>query len=278
MDRKKGLLLLVGASVLWSFAGICIKGISWNSFAITGMRGLIAAGVLLLVIKKPRLPRGKYQILAMLSYVGLICMTVLATKLTTAANAILLQYTSPIYSAVLGYLVLNERVSKRDILSIAVLFAGLVVFLYDGLAGGHMLGNVVALGSGVCFGAMNVFMRADPQASPAQNVFWGNLAAFVLMLPFFGRLEWTRVNIALILFMGVFQLGLAYVLYAFAIPHVDALEATVITVLEPILNPAWVMLAGMEKPSVLTVVGGVIVLGAVLLRTVGPSKKSAKSE
>ena len=109
MTHKKAIAMLLGASVLWSFAGICIKSMSWNGFAITGMRGLIAAAVLLFAIKKPRLPRGKYQILSILSYVGLICLMVIATKMTTAANAILLQYTSPVYSAVLGWFILHER-------------------------------------------------------------------------------------------------------------------------------------------------------------------------
>lgn len=138
MTHKKAIAMLLGASVLWSFAGICIKSMSWNGFAITGMRGLIAAAVLLFAIKKPRLPRGKYQILSILSYVGLICLMVIATKMTTAANAILLQYTSPVYSAVLGWFILHERVSRRDIVSIIVMFAGLIIFLYDGLSAGHL--------------------------------------------------------------------------------------------------------------------------------------------
>ena len=277
MTHKKAIAMLLGASVLWSFAGICIKSMSWNGFAITGMRGLIAAAVLLFAIKKPRLPRGKYQILSILSYVGLICLMVIATKMTTAANAILLQYTSPVYSAVLGWFILHERVSRRDIVSIIVMFAGLIIFLYDGLSAGHLLGDFIALLSGVCYGAMNVFMRADPEADPAQNVFWGNLAAFVLMLPLFGQMEWTRVNVILILLMGGFQLGLSYLLHAAASPHVGALEATVTTVLEPVLNPVWVMLLGGEKMSLPTVAGGVIVLGAIVMRSLPQRQKQCTS-
>lgn len=275
MERRKGILMLICTSVLWSFAGICVKSMTWNGFAITGMRGLIAAGVLLIIVKKPRLPRGKYQILAVLSYIGLISFLVLATKLTTAANAILLQYTSPIYSAVLGYYILHEKVSRRDMLSIAMLFGGLIIFLYDGLSAGHMAGNLIALLSGLCYGAMNVFMRAERNASPAQNVFWGNLAAFFIMMPFYGTMELTRVNVLLILFMGIFQLGLAYALYAAAIMKVNALEATVVTVLEPILNPLWVMLLGNEGISMTTVIGGAIVLLAIVLRSLPMKSEQA---
>lgn len=187
MKHKTALLTLAAASVLWSFSGVGAKCMSWNGFAIAGMRSLIAAVALLPVIRRPRLPRSRYQILAALSYAGLICLMILATKLTTAANAILLQFTAPVYSAVIGWFVLRERVTRRDIASIALMFAGLVLLLYDGLASGRMLGNVLALLSGVCSGAMNVFMRADPDVKPVQNVFWGNLAAAALTLPFWAR-------------------------------------------------------------------------------------------
>lgn len=263
MNRKKGIYLLVLTSILWSFSGVCTKFISWNGFAVAGIRGLIAALLLLIVNRRPRLPRSGFQVAAIFSYVGLVVLLILSTKLTTAANAILLQYTAPIYSAILGYFVLKEPVTRHDITVIVLVLIGLAVFLYDGLADGRMAGNLIALLSGVCYGAMNVFMRKCDKDAPADNIFWGNLLAFVLMLPFMGRPESTAVNIGIILFMGIFQLGLAYILYSIAIPHVPALEATIITVLEPILNPVWVMLFYGEKPGIRTIIGGAIVLLAI---------------
>lgn len=263
MNRKKGIYLLVLTSILWSFSGVCTKFISWNGFAVAGIRGLIAALLLLIVNRRPRLPRSGFQVAAIFSYVGLVVLLILSTKLTTAANAILLQYTAPIYSAILGYFVLKEPVTRHDSTVIVLVLIGLAVFLYDGLADGRMAGNLIALLSGVCYGAMNVFMRKCDKDAPADNIFWGNLLAFVLMLPFMGRPEITAVNIGIILFMGIFQLGLAYILYSIAIPHVPALEATIITVLEPILNPVWVMLFYGEKPGIRTIIGGAIVLLAI---------------
>lgn len=263
MNRKKGIYLLVLTSILWSFSGVCTKFISWNGFAVAGIRGLIAALLLLIVNRRPRLPRSGFQVAAIFSYVGLVMLLILSTKLTTAANAILLQYTAPIYSAILGYFVLKEPVTRHDITVIVLVLIGLAVFLYDGLADGRMAGNLIALLSGVCYGAMNVFMRKCDKDAPADNIFWGNLLAFVLMLPFMGRPEITAVNIGIILFMGIFQLGLAYILYSIAIPHVPALEATIITVLEPILNPVWVMLFYGEKSGIRTIIGGAIVLLAI---------------
>lgn len=268
MDYKRGVRLLVLASVLWSFSGVCIKLMDWNGYAVAGMRSLIAAGVLLLWLRRPRLPQNRWQWAAALSYAGLVVLMVVSTKRTTAANAILLQYTAPIYSAALGYWLLREPVRRRDAASIALILVGLAVFLCDGLAGGRMSGNLLALLSGVCYGAMNVFMRMGGAAAPGINVFWGNLLAFFLMLPFFGHMEMDARNVGIVLFLGVFQLGLAYVLYAAAIPHVPALSATIITVLEPILNPVWVMLFYGERPSVWTVTGGALVLLAIVLRSV----------
>lgn len=263
MNRKRAVLLLIITSILWSFGGIGIKLMSWNGFAIAGLRSLLAAAVILAVIRRPRLPRTPYQIAAILCYVGLVSLIVVSTKLTTAANAILLQYTAPVYSAVLGILVLKEPVRKKDVITILLIMSGLVIFLYDGLSGGRLLGNLRALGSGVCYGAMNVFMRKGGNSAPAENVFWGNIATFLIMLPLMGKPEMTPVNIGMILFLGFIQLGLAYLLYTAAISHVNALEATVITVLEPILSPVWVMLFYGEIPSILTVIGGMIVLAAI---------------
>lgn len=273
MNRTRGIYLLIATSVLWSFAGICIKLLSWNGYAIAGLRGLIAAMMMLILVRRPHLPRNFYQIGAVLSYVGLVVLMVLSTKLTTAANSILLQYTAPVYSAILGYFLLREPVTRHDILAILLVLAGLAVFLYDGLSTGHMLGDLLALLSGVCYGAMNVLMRKGGSHAPAENIFWGNLLAFFLMLPFMGQPQMTAQNIAMILFMGVFQLGLAYILYALAIPHVSALDATVITVLEPILNPIWVMLFYGERPSVFTLVGGAIVLLSIFGRDMLKSKQ-----
>lgn len=268
MQNKYGTRFLILASIFWSFAGVCIKVIDWNGYAVAGIRGLIAAVVLLGFIGRPHLPKSKWQIAAILSYTGLIVLMVVSTKLTTAANSILLQFTAPVYSAVLGYFLLQEPVRSRDVYSITLIFVGLIIFLYDGLSAGHIFGNILALLSGVCYGAMNVFMRMGDTAAPGENVFWGNILAFFLTLPFMEHPSWTPINIGIILFMGIFQLGVAYIFYAIAITQVTALSATIITVLEPILNPIWVMLIYGETPSPYTILGGILVLCAIGLRSI----------
>lgn len=265
MEHRKAVALLIFTSILWSFGGVIIKSISWNAYAITAFRSLVALAVLVPFVGRPRLPRNIYSFLAMLCYIGLICTCVISTKLTTAANAILLQYTAPIYSMLFGYWIMKEPIRRKDVLAIAFLFGGMVLFLYDGLAGGRLAGNLIALASGAFYGLMGVFMRRDPSGNPAQNVLWGNVIAFLIMLPFIGKPELTQSNIVLIVVMGLFQLGLPYILYSMAVKAVTSLEITLITVLEPIMNPVWVFLIGGETPGWCTVFGGAIVLATVIL-------------
>lgn len=271
MEHRKSVFLLIITSILWSFGGIIIKSITWNSYAIIGLRSLIALAVLIPFVQKLRIPQNVYSVLSILCYVGLICTCVAATKLTTAANAILLQYTAPIYSMLFGYWVMHEPIRRKDIIAIGFLFGGMVIFLFDGLAGGHLIGNLLALLSGVCYGLMGVFMRRDPSGNPAQNVVWGNLIAFLIMIPFMGQVEVTKTNLLLITIMGLVQLGIPYILYSIAIRHVTSLEITLITVLEPIMNPVWVLLIIGEAPGWFSVLGGIIVLGTVICHELSSS-------
>ena len=265
MEHRKAVGLLIVTSILWSFGGVIIKSISWNAYAITAFRSLVALIVLVPFVRHLRLPRNIYGILAMICYIGLICTCVISTKLTTAANAILLQYTAPIYSMLFGCWIMKEPIRKKDILSILFLLGGMILFLYDGLSGGRMIGNLVALLSGVFYGLMGVFMRRDPSGNPAQNVLWGNLLAFFIMLPFIGKPELTQSNVILIVVMGVFQLGLPYILYSIAVRAVTSLQITLITVLEPIMNPVWVLFIEGETPGWCTFLGGAVVLATVIL-------------
>ena len=279
MNKKLGVIMMLLTATMWSFSGVCVKLMTWNSWAIACGRGSICAIVLIIYLRKlPKFPRNIYHLLAMLSYVGMAMTLVAAYKLTTSANAVLLQYTAPVYSAILAYFVLGERVQKKDIVTIALVLAGLAIFLYDGLTAGRMLGNLFGILSGVCFAGTNVFMKkCDDDVSPAANVFWGNIIMVLISLPFMGKPDMTSLNISVVVFLGVVQLGLAYIFYSIGIRHVTALEATFITAIEPVLNPVWVMLIlKSEKPGITTVVGGVLVIGAILWRELSDKHQKEK--
>jgi drug/metabolite transporter (DMT)-like permease len=201
-----------------------------------------------------------------------------ATKLTTAANAILLQYTAPVWVALFGAWFLGERTTRADWFTIAAVLAGMALFFADNLELANVLGNSLAVLSGLSFAGMTIALRRQKDTSASESIILGNLLAFAIGLPWIiGAPALTPGGWLALGLLGTVQLGVAYWLYARAIKHVTALEAVLIPVIEPILNPLWVLLATGEKPSRLALVGGVVVLTAITLRAVASvrAKRSA---
>lgn len=276
-DRTRSIIFLVIASLLWSLGGLLIKSIKWNAVAIAGMRSLIAALLMLAVIKKPSLKFTWYKLGGAVAYVGTVALFVVANKLTTAATAILLQYTAPIYVALLGAWFLKERTTMLDWATIFLVFGGMILFFIDEMSTGGMLGNLYAILSGFCFACMVLFLRKQKNESPLESVFWGNVLTAIIGIPFmFSSMPDTRSWVGLML-LGVFQLGISYILYALAIKHVSALEAILIPVIEPLLNPVWVFLVLGELPGPWAFVGGFIVLSAIVGRSVIVTLKANKT-
>ena len=267
--HQKSVGLLLAAALCWSLGGVLLKSVDWPPLAVAGGRGLIAAGFLLAVRGRTlRFTWSPLQLGTAVAYAGCTVLFAAANKLTTAANAILLQYTAPVWVALFGAWLLGERASRADWYTIAAAFVGMAIFLYDGLRLHDLAGILVSIASGVCFAAMILLLRKQKDGSPIESVILGNVLGFLAGLPAMlsaGSLPPGRSLLALLL-LGVVQLGVPYLLYVRAIRHVTALEAVLIPVIEPILNPLWVMLALHEQPSPLALLGGAIVLGAVTLR------------
>jgi drug/metabolite transporter (DMT)-like permease len=259
---------LIMTCLLWSTGGVLIKLVHWNPVALSGGRSLIAALVILLYIKKPRARFSLPLAGGTLAYATTVLLFVASTKLTTAASAILLQYTAPIYVAIFGAWLLKEKTTPVDWAAIFTVLGGMALFFLDDLSGGSFWGNILGIGSGVSFAFLIMLMRKQRDDSPLDLVFWGNLATAAVGLPFMlGPLP-DGSSILGLLLLGVFQMGLAYILYAKALRHIQALEAVLIQVIEPLLNPLWVLLIIGEKPSFWSLVGGAIVLLAVAGRGV----------
>lgn len=242
---------------------------SWSGLAVAGGRGIIAALFLWLTNRNLRFHLSRDQMIGALGYAACTVTFCTATTLTSAANAILLQYTAPIWVALLGAWFLGERATRADWFTIVVALGGMTLFFKDSLTLGHLDGDVLAVLSGVFFASMTIALRKQKDGSPVESIILGNLLAFVIGLP------WIIQSPALppsgwiaLLALGIVQLGMSYWLYARAIRHVTALEAVLIPVVEPILNPVWVLLFMHEKPSRWALVGGAVVLGAVTVRAV----------
>lgn len=270
--RTKAILMLLISSVLWSSGGVLIKLVDWNPLAISGVRSLIAAAVLALFMKPPRLGWTRAEIWGALAYALTVLLFVAATKWTTAANAIFLQYTAPVYVALLSSWFLGERPRLRDWLCIAAILFGLGLFFIDGLTTGNWLGNGIALLSGMTMALMIVLMRHERNETPLRAIFLGNLIAAGIGTPFAIGITVTTGSVIGILLLGVFQLGLPYLLYSKAIKKVTALEASIIPAIEPVLNPLWVLLLVGEVPRPVALIGGGIVVGAAVVRSLGNNK------
>jgi drug/metabolite transporter (DMT)-like permease len=225
--------------------------------------------MILLCIGRPRFTFSRAQIGGALGYAGTVVLFVFATRMTTAANAIFLQYTAPVYVALIGRWYLGEHASRIDWLVITVALAGIALFFVDRLTVSGLWGNIIALGSGLAFALVALFLRKEKAGSPIASIVLGNVivalagAPFIFQAPSLGEDGLWRLGL-----LGTVQLGLPYVLYATAIKQVSALEATLIPLLEPVLNPLWVMLALGERPGPWAIVGGMLVLSAVLGRGV----------
>jgi len=278
-SSSKPVILLIVTAILWSLSGLLIKLIDANPLAIAGTRSLVSAIVLILFTRNFRIQLTPIKILTAFSYAGMVILFVTANKLTSAANAILLQYTAPIYVAILAALLLKEKTELFDWIVIFVVLCGMTLFFFDDLSIGQRTGNILSIVSGMCMALFTVLMRMQKDGNPIESVILGNILTAIIGLPFLvGHLPNTTGWIALI-FAGVFQLGISYILFSIAIKQATAMEAVLIPIIEPILNPIWVLLVIKEIPTTLSIIGGSIVLSVITTRcamyALGKKKKTA---
>ncbi len=272
-----GRLQILAAAVLFSTGGAAIKAASLGGWPIAGLRSGVAAVTLLLILPAAR--RGwRWRLVPVaVAYASTLVLFVLANRLTTSANAIFLQSTAPLYLLLLGPLVLREPIRRSDLPFMAAVGLGLAAFFVGGevpvaTAPDPVRGNVLGVLSGVSWALTVTGLRwlgREPGGSDATlaAVAMGNAIAFVACLPVALPIEnASGTDWLVILYLGVVQIGLAYVLLSSAFQSVGALEASLLLLLEPALNPVWAWLVHGERPSVWGAVGGAVILGATLLR------------
>lgn len=271
LDRRIAAIYLVITAVLWSLGGLLIKLVNWNPLAIAAGRSFISALLMLVYVRKPKFNWNRDQLLAAFFYFGTVTLFVTANKLTTAANAILLQYGAPIYVAIFAPLVLKEKTKTADWITITFALFGMTLFFLDKLEIRNLLGIVIAIASGVSFALYIIFMRKQKDASPIESTLLGNILTALVGFPFIFNQSFDFRNVLGIVLLGTVQLGFSYILYSIAIKYVEALEAILIPIIEPILNPIWVFLAFGERPGNWALIGGSVVLASVTFRYLLPS-------
>lgn len=281
-NRMKAMGSLVLASILWSTGGLFIKMIPWHPAAISSFRGGVSFLTLMLFwrIRNHRWPGAPSRevLWAAISYAVLTNSFVIANKLTTSANAILLQYTAPAWVLLFSKIFLKEKIKIRDVFVVFLIFFGMTLFFIDSLSVGSLAGDLLSVFSGAMMAAMILLMRNVKRGTPLETVIWGNLISFFIGMGFYRGVVFTPSSIGAGIYMGVFQLGAAYLFYTFAISKVSAMEAILIPAIEPLLNPLWVYLGTRERPSGFAVIGGSIVIAAVLLRSIAENADERKQK
>jgi len=245
--------------------GVLIKSVTLNPIAIAGSRSLISAIFLSFFLRDFRTGNLKYILAGAFFYAATVILFVASNKLTTAANAILLQYSSPIWVALIGAWFLKEKVKLTDWFFIFAMIGGILLFFLDELTFDGLWGNILAILGGVAFAGTVLHMRKLKDSSPLLMIVLGNLAAAAACLPFSTESSGFGENLWLLLVLGILQLGLPYILYSIAIKSVHAVEATLISSIEAILNPLWVFILLGEKPGFWSIAGGGIVFATVTL-------------
>jgi drug/metabolite transporter (DMT)-like permease len=270
-------LFLVASAVLFSTGGAAIKGTQLNAAQVACFRSLVAAAAILLLIPESRRWKRAYVPVA-ICHALTLALFVTSTKLTTAANAIFLQNTAPLFVLLLGPVLLKEHIRRTDILFILALAVGMALFFLAAepvrvSAPRPVLGNVLAALSAVTWAGTIMGLRAIGRSAPGGGwegmsvIVMGNLlaagGAMAFALPV---LRFTPQDAAAVLWLGIFQIGLSYVCLTRGVRSVPALETTSILLLEPVLNPLWAWLLQDERPAGLAIAGGAVIFSATLVK------------
>ena len=264
--RQTGTICVFIAAVLYSIGGLCMKVIPWNGMAINGGRtaiALVVIGAYLAIIKHP-LRMNRWVMLGALCVFGTNALFSVANKMTTAANAIVLQFTAPIFVVLFTMFFFKARPTKLDLGACVVVFGGIVFFFVDSLSMGGGLGNILALISGISYAG--VFMLNDmPNSDAISSVFWGDVLSAVTGLPFlFRETDFSAGPIISLLILGVFQVAVAYILLTIGLKTTPSVTASLVSGIEPVLNPVLVAVFYGEKMGTMALVGAAIVIGGVV--------------
>ena len=264
--KRSSVLFVFLASVCFSTGGLFIKLIPWSALAINGARNLIGSlviGLYLLAIRR-RLVFSRRVLIGALSLIGVTTLFAIANKLTTAANAIVLQFTAPVFVILLMAVLYRQRPSRADLITCFLVLLGVILFFVDGLQAGNWLGNAAAVLSGLCYAGV-FMMNTGKDADPISSCFLGQLAAGLILTPLgFLETDFSPPTLAAVAALGIVQVGGAYILFSIGIQHTPPITASLITGMEPILNPLWVAAFYGERVTPLSVIGSVIVFCSIM--------------
>lgn len=277
-DYAVGLTCIVLSAIFFATAGVLCKLISWNAWSISAGRSLFAALVMYIYmrVKGHRFVINKPTLIAAVINLVMFTSFLIANKLTTAANTIVLQFTEPVWVILFAWLLFKSRPRKEAAIACAVIFAGIVCFFASQLSlGSGIAGELIAILSGATYAGVFLFKKIPGCSFESASII-SFLAAVVVGIPsLMGETDWSAPNLAMVVFMGVVQLGLAYVLLGRGLDSVSPVTASLTSTIEPIVNPILAAIVLGETLSPLCAVGAVLVIGAATVYNVWCARTGA---
>ena len=265
-----GEIMMVLASVFFSLGGLLCKMIPWSALAINGSRDLIGSMVIgcYLIATRHRPRMNRIVFLGAVCMFGVTTLFVMANKLTTAANTIVLQYTAPIWVMIYMGVRFQKKPTRRDILTLCAVFAGIVCFFIESISSGSILGDLLAIAAGIFYAGL-FLLNSIEGADAISSLFFGQLFAGIVLTPLVAREhDFTVGTIAAVIVLGVVQVGLAYICFYQGTKYTDPVKASLIAGIEPVLNPILVAVFWHESLGLLSFIGADIVILAVTLHAV----------
>ena len=273
-DRNKGIIATFFAAVLWSTGGLFIKLLPQDAFTILFYRSFYAALTFCIVFRKSAFKFNKLSLITSLFYTPLLICFVTSTKLTTAANAIFLQYTAPAFVLLLEPFFLKTKLKAINVVTVVLCFIGMIFFFMDSLTTpDNWLGVGLALISGFLLTGLLISQRMNKEEFQPGSILLGNLWVVLITIPWAIDSGMPTMNENLMLmFLGFGQLGLGFVLFTYGQRYIQAIESSLLSMLEPILNPIWVMVGYGEIPGIWAFVGGLTIVAALIFRLIWMSR------
>lgn len=274
MKTNIGIFYMVITACLWSLGGLLIKVIPLSPMALISARSICALFIFIpffIHTNKKEIHRIsfkgaylKHYFICSIFIASLSIFFVVATKLTTAAHAIILQFTAPIWIILIGLLFFKIKPKAKDVKAIVLVLIGIIIFLSNGLTGSHQIGNMIAILSGISMAIMILYFKSNHIEFPLLAVIFANIINALIGLPFLLNSSLDVTTLMYILMIGIFQYGISYIFYTKAVLSLESLQIVIISALEPILNPLWVFLILGETLSVRSMVGGALVLLVII--------------
>ncbi len=277
-ERFLGTFYIFMSAVLFSLAGILIKLISWSSLSINGVRNLFAFLVMAIYLKKihHKIKMNKAVLLGLICNLLMNLTFAMATKMTSAANAIVLQFTEPIFLILILWMLWKQKPDKKAVIACFFVFAGILCFFFDELSLSGLVGNILAIVSGILY-AFVFLIKKMKNADFESSIVLSQLVSFFLFMPwYFRETDYAPKNFLFVILLGIFQLGIAYVFLAKGLDRVSPVSASLTSTVEPILNPIWVAIFYGEMLHPIAILGAVIVLLSATAYNVMNAKVEAK--